>query len=178
MHPLGATHLLTVGPSGDDDGLSGEWQAQLFDVSDLKNPEQVDTLVPSKLKGGWAYSEAGWDHHAFTYDPESRLLVIPIQGYGKNWDSQFSGFSVIEVGTELNSLTERGWIEHEGKLSSECEQSLIEESPPCQFWETQPRRSLLMSDQSNDYLYTLSKTAIQTHQVDNLIIKLAEVHYP
>ena len=90
-------------------------------------------MVPSKLKGGRAYSEAGWDHHAFTYDPESRLLVTPIQGYGKNWDSQFSGFSVIEVGKELNSLTERGWIEHEGKLSSECEQSLNVESSACKF---------------------------------------------
>ena len=85
---------------------------------------------------------------------------------------------MIALGTELNSLTERGWIEHEGKLSSECEQSLIEESPSCQFWETQPRRSLLMSDQSNDYLYTISNTAIQTHRVDNLSAKLAEVHYP
>ena len=57
MHPLGETHLLTVGRAGDDGGLRGEWQVQLFDVSDLKNPEQVDTLVPSKLKGGRAYSE-------------------------------------------------------------------------------------------------------------------------
>ena len=79
---------------------------------------QVETLVPSKLKEGWAYSEAGWDHHAFTYDPESRLLVTPIQGYGKNRDSQFSGFSVIEIGTELISLPERSWIEHEVKLRS------------------------------------------------------------
>ena len=53
MHSLGETHLLTVGPASDD-GLSGEWQAQIFDVSDLKNPKQVDTLVPSKLKGGQA----------------------------------------------------------------------------------------------------------------------------
>ena len=106
--------------------------------------------------------------------------MTPIQGYGKNWDSQFSGFSVIEVGTELTSLTERGWIEHEGKLSSECEQSLNEESSACKFWDlkSQPRRSLLMSDQSNDYLYTISNTAIQTHRVDNLTQKIAEVHYP
>ena len=36
MHPLDETHLFTVGPAGDDDGLRGEWQAQFFDVSDLK----------------------------------------------------------------------------------------------------------------------------------------------
>ncbi|MGA1486763.1 MAG: beta-propeller domain-containing protein [bacterium] len=180
MHPLGETHLLTVGPAGDDDGLSGEWQAQLFDVSDLKNPEQVDTLIPSKLKGGRAYSEAGWDHHAFTYDPRSKLLVTPIQGYGKNWESQFSGFSVIEVGPELTSLTERGWIEHEGKLSSDCEPSLNEESSPCKFWnlKSQPRRSLLMSDNLSDYLYTISNTAVQTHQVGDFTKDLAEVNYP
>ena len=77
-------------------------------------------------------------------------------------------------------MTERGWIEHEGKLSSECEQSLNEESSAYKFWDlkSQPRRSLLMSDQSNDYLYTISNTAIQTHQVDNLSEKIVEVHYP
>ena len=35
-------------------------------------------------------------------------------------------------------------------------------------FKSQPRRNLLMSNKSNDYLYTISKTAIQTHQVDNL----------
>ncbi len=106
--------------------------------------------------------------------------MTPIQGYGKNWDSQFSGFSVIEVGPELTSLTERGWIEHEGKLSSDCVPSLNEESSPCKFWnlKSQPRRSLLMSDNLSDYLYTISNTAVQTHQVDNFTKKLAEVNYP
>jgi len=106
--------------------------------------------------------------------------VTPIQGYGKNWESQFSGFSVIEVGPELTSLTERGWIEHEGKLSSDCEPSLNEESSPCKFWnlKSQPRRSLLMSDNLNDYLYTISNTAVQTHQVGDFTKNLAEVNYP
>ena len=87
---------------------------------------------------------------------------------------------MIALGTELNSLTERGWIEHEEKLNSECEQSLNEESSACKFWDlkSQLRRSLLMSDQSNDYLYTISKTAIQTHRVDILTQKIVEVHYP
>ena len=81
MRPLGETHLLTIGRAGDNYGSSGAWQTQRTDVFDLKNPEQVDTLVLSKLKGGRTYSEAGWDHHACTYDPESRILVTPIQGY-------------------------------------------------------------------------------------------------
>jgi len=69
---------------------------------------------------------------------------------------------VIAQGTELNSLTERGWIEHYSKLNSECEQSLNEESLPYKFWDlkSQPRRSLLISDQLDDYLYAISNTAI------------------
>ena len=35
-----------------------------------------------------------------------------------------------------------------------------------------------MSNQSNDYFYTISNTAIQTHQVDNFTQKIAEVRYP
>ena len=106
--------------------------------------------------------------------------MTPIQGFGKNWESQFSGFSVIEVGPELTSLTERGWIEHEGKLSSDCEPSLNEEISPCESWNlnNQPIRSLVMSDNLIDYLYTISNTAVQTHQVDDFTKKLAEVNYP
>ena len=87
---------------------------------------------------------------------------------------------MIEVGPELTSLTERGWIEHEGKLSSDCETSLSEESSPCKFWnlKSQLRRSLIMSDNLIDYLYTISKIAVQTHQVDSFTKKLAEVNYP
>ena len=55
-----------------------------------------------------------------------------------------------------------------------------EESLPYKFWDlkSQPRRSLLISDQLDDYLDTISNTAIQIHRVDNLSEKLLEVHHP
>ena len=51
---------------------------------------------------------------------------------------------------------------------------------PTSFWDlkSQPRRSLLISDQLDDYFDTISNTAIQIHRVDNLIEKLLEVHHP
>ena len=51
---------------------------------------------------------------------------------------------------------------------------------PTSFWDlkSQPRRSLLISDQLDNYLYAISYTAIQTHRVDNLSEELVELHYP
>ena len=56
---------------------------QLFDVDYLTPSMRVDTLIPSKLKVDWAYSEAGCDYNAFHYHPKSRPLMTPMQGYGK-----------------------------------------------------------------------------------------------
>jgi uncharacterized secreted protein with C-terminal beta-propeller domain len=73
LHPVDDSHLLSIGR--EDRSL----QVSLFDVSDLHNPIQVDRyfITPD---GGWNWSEAEWDHHAFGYYPDFQTLAIPVSG--------------------------------------------------------------------------------------------------
>ena len=84
IHPVGDTHLLTIGIAGDDDGLDwGVTQVSFFDVSDFSNP-----ILESSLKlnpapngeNGWSYShsEATYEHKAFQYWESDGLLAIPM----------------------------------------------------------------------------------------------------
>lgn len=75
LHPLGAGLLLGVGrqatPQGDVTGAL----VSAFDIGDLDRPALVSTVEES---GAW--SEVEWDSRAFTYLPEVRLAVAPING--------------------------------------------------------------------------------------------------
>jgi uncharacterized secreted protein with C-terminal beta-propeller domain len=77
LHPVDATHLLAIGREGSAVHVS------LYDVSDFANPVQVDRyLIDRASTGGWQWSEALWDPHAFAYFAETRTLAIPIEGWG------------------------------------------------------------------------------------------------
>ena len=68
---------------------------QHFDVDYLTSSMQVDTLISSNLKVDWAYSEVGWDHHAFDYSKEStindsnarlwKVMVLTIRWFHCDW---------------------------------------------------------------------------------------------
>jgi len=70
LHPLNETHVIGVGYTGD-------WRAwgsklSLFDVSDVNNPIELDTYTFESDKYISLY-----DHHAFLWDAEKSLMVIP-----------------------------------------------------------------------------------------------------
>ncbi|MBI3467480.1 MAG: beta-propeller domain-containing protein [Planctomycetes bacterium] len=79
LHPLGNDYLLAVGRDADEMGRVHGLQVSLFNVSDLNNPALVDRYVIQPA-GGWSWSAAEWDHHAFSYFPESGVLAIPVEG--------------------------------------------------------------------------------------------------
>lgn len=77
IHPLGADHLLTIGKdTAEQDGITWHQGLQLsiFDVSDFANP-QLRHLEKIGERG--SYSEALYNHKAFTFWPERNLLAIP-----------------------------------------------------------------------------------------------------
>jgi hypothetical protein len=71
LHPVADDRLLAIGYAGDDNGLTGDMQLSLFDVSDLTNPTLLSTLPLV----GW--SEAAFDPHGFLYWPETGQVVVP-----------------------------------------------------------------------------------------------------
>jgi inhibitor of cysteine peptidase len=92
------TQVLGIGRESNDLKVS------LFEVTDLKNPQEVDSFI---FEGQYSSSEAQWDQQAVSYFPESQTLAIPFQINGKN------GLRVFDVDPE-NGLTSRGDILHEG----------------------------------------------------------------
>ncbi len=79
LHPVGDDHLLAIGRDADENGRVNGLQVSLFDVSDLNNPSLVDQFLITP-EGGWSWSAAEWDHHAFAYFAESGVLSIPVEG--------------------------------------------------------------------------------------------------
>ncbi len=126
LSPIGDDYLLTVGREGTDGGtLTGRMQISLFDVRDLSNVQQIDTLVPGNQPSqSYSYSASEYDPHAFTYfpddpsAPEVGTLAIPLQSYGDTPEQQFAGFLVVRVNATAaqasNALTGIGRVDHSG----------------------------------------------------------------
>ena len=72
LHPVGDGLLLGVGQDADATGRTTGTQLALFDVSDPGAPQRISTLPI----GGW--SEAEWDHHAFTFWAADGTIVLPV----------------------------------------------------------------------------------------------------
>ena len=172
IHPVGDTHLLTIGIAGDDEGLDwGVTQISFFDVSDFSNP-----ILESELKlnpapngeNGWSYShsEATYEHKAFQYWESDGLLAIPLS------TSRWFENSVIEDGKTYNYYG----YEYVSKLM------LINATPekPLEIyndnidhssyygsrfsWDTPSiKRSIFMG--GGDYIYAISEKAITAHNV-------------
>jgi hypothetical protein len=79
LHPVGDTHLLAVGRDATPEGRIRGLQVSLLDVSDLNNPSLVEQYL-IQPEGSWNWSAAEWDHHAFSFFPESGVMAIPVDG--------------------------------------------------------------------------------------------------
>ncbi|MBE6774498.1 MAG: hypothetical protein E7544_09835 [Ruminococcaceae bacterium] len=80
LHPVGDGLVAGIGYDGDDE--SADWSSikvSLFDVSDLKNPEVVDTFVLKNV-----HSQALENPKAFIYYPEENLIGFPVEHYDNN----------------------------------------------------------------------------------------------
>ncbi|MBX3181330.1 MAG: beta-propeller domain-containing protein [Polyangiaceae bacterium] len=80
MHPLDAGHLVTIGRHRADDGWSEDALAlQVFDVT---NPTQPSLKHKHVFKrDGW--SNASYDHKAFSFYADRELMAFPFSGYNE-----------------------------------------------------------------------------------------------
>lgn len=170
-HPLGDSHLLTVGNDGN-----GRLQLQIFDVSDLGAPRLVHRYMPDSTT--WSGSPASWDPHAFTFDAARGVLAIPYYRYNPfNFADSFSGFLAFRVSL-TTGLTELTRVDH-----SAMAYDYYCDPAPRETWYaracgdggyglwTSPRRTVVMTSGSDEYLYTLSDVGIQANH-------LAAPNYP
>lgn len=119
LHPMDDDHLLAVGMDGTEDGTLTGVSVNVFDVSDFAHPVLAHQAVIEN--DGWSWSEAMWDHHAFTF--HRGVLSIPAYSYHEdgmgNWD-YFSGIYAFSVDLEAG-VSLLGTVDHRELVEdSEC----------------------------------------------------------
>lgn len=113
-----STYLQTMEPGrlfGIGRGAEpGSSQVSLFDVSDMRAPQEIDT-APVVEGEGWSHSEAAHEHRAFSWFPGPGLLAVPFSSW--SWDGVEStvdeGLRVFGVDRDTG-FTHVADVRHEG----------------------------------------------------------------
>lgn len=177
LHPVGQDHLLAVGMEGTPDGTITGFAVSLFDVTDFATP-----LLDARLtvaSDDWSWSEALWDHHAFTY--YNGILTVPLYTYDydgetDDWE-QFSGLWVIEVDEAAGTLTELGRVDHADLVeASEC---LYGDWEGCEeyYWYAWMRRSVVIEEtlySLSDYGVKANEHAAPDHEISAVLFRPKE----
>jgi len=107
IHPLGNDLLLTIGQDATDEGRVTGLHLQVFDVS---NPARPTRRHHEKLNiTGYSWSPAQHNHLAFTYDPRTKILALPVHFHGGRND--FSGLMLYEIDGR-RGIRPRGRVAH------------------------------------------------------------------
>lgn len=102
VHPLDGGRLLSIGLGGDDTRIDwGTTQVSLFDVTNDADPRLAASL-PLRVEGDWSWSEALYEHKAFTYWAPKSLLAVPLSTYSyrSNYYRYVSSLELISVGPD------------------------------------------------------------------------------
>ena len=170
IHPLGDTHLLTIGQGSTDptaptrtDGL----KLSVYDVSDADNPTEVGSLVVP------AYSEAQYNHKAFTYFEHLGLLAIPIDSYWWYEDGQspLNGLALFKV-DQATGVEAVGSISHADLVP---EPSDTPDGMTCYgHYLPQVRRGVFMGD----LVYSISDVGVKANETTGDLAELNVVSFP
>ena len=180
IHPLDAAHLLTIGLDGDERGLNGRIQLQIFDVQDLAAPRLIHSHVPVFDAAGFVWSAAVFDHLAFNFFASAGVLTIPVQYRADKLDEHFSGFAAFSVNV-ASGFAELGRLDHSdlareqhcpdpatGVSTVFCDDGTYLES-------ANPRRAVAASFGGSTYVYTVSDVGVKASDADDFANPVAEL---
>ncbi len=156
LHPYDATHIIGIGK----ETVANEWggfttgglKMTLFDVADVNNPVEVDT-VEIGLPG--TDSEALHDHKAFLFDASRGILVLPVHEIvkvpvtGKSYDAYSTKYW---QGAYVYGLTPETGFVLKGTVTHNAD-------PQSGYYWGAPD-SVLRSLYMDDVLYTVSRTKL------------------
>ncbi|MDT8421711.1 MAG: beta-propeller domain-containing protein [Desulfuromonadales bacterium] len=167
LHPLANDQLLAVGREGNSTKLS------LFDVADLTAPVEL----ASTLVGDDSYSEAEYDHHAFTWFAKEQVLALPVTAW--SWSGGladyggyevFAGLHLYDVSAEAG-ISLRGKIDHEKFYRDELNKLWYAPEPV--------RRSFFIGDEGQgDYLYSISRRGLMANDLLDLVQEVSSADLP
>ena len=194
IHPVDANTLLTIGIGPGPDGLGLDWsvtQISLFDVSDPTNPVLADSLPISPAYEdencdqwgcgwSWSYSEATYEHKAFTYWAPEQLLAVPLSTYRYMYDEveidgrvySYSGYEFVSTLQLIDVDAENGTLDIHGMVNHS---DFYNEDGLSGWWSgsTSIRRSIFMGD----YVYAFSAAGASVHSTDDLEL-MVELELP
>jgi eight-cysteine-cluster-containing protein len=167
IHPLGENHLLTIGM--DVDTFFNGVKLSLFDVSDFAHPKEAFTLSWSKASGG--HSDALYEHKAFNYFPERKLLAVPFTHWSQTsnpWDTQGlkSELRLVRVDVESG-------FKEEGAVSM----ADLYWSLPTDAWTYAYTPVIQRSVMADDYVYAVSSAGIRAAKMGALSKPVATVEF-
>ncbi|MBW2941508.1 beta-propeller domain-containing protein [Zhongshania aquimaris] len=150
LHPVNDNLLLGVGQSAQNQGLV---KLSLFNVSDISNPSELTTVLLGK-DGGWNYSEAQYNRHAFTYlaqaDGTDRLTVPVQTSYNSDQGTYISEnrLYLMEINGKSNPAA----------ASLDLIGNIIASPSPAENWYGGQNRSVIHDDAvyflSGDYIWS------------------------
>jgi hypothetical protein len=172
MHPLDENHLVTLGQNGSQWGL----QLQIFDVTDAAAPKQTAVLDFGDGTG----SEASYQHKAFTYYAEKKLLAVPLYNYNDPSGFQ-SGLTVVKVDA-ATGFTRLGTVDHSALIQEQvcgyCDGYGGCYEEPCYSYYPEVRRGHFVSSEDATYVYSFSYGGVLVHDVADLATAVSTVDLP
>ncbi len=176
LHPYDENHIIGVGKETDTNewgGISTQGvKLALFDVSDVKNPKQLDKY---EIGEAGTDSEALRDHKAFLFDKKKNVLVIPVtEVESKPYYDEKLGYYKQRFwqGAYVFGLTPEDGFKLKGKITHN-------EGDEDQNWyyygsPNAVRRALFM----DDALYTISGIKIKANDINNIGKEIKEIKLP
>ena len=170
LHPVGPNHLLAMGAylpepnaNGQVDGSQRRVKLSLFDVSDLRSPKETAGLT---IGTAYGYSEASWEHKAFNYFPERKLLAVPFSDFRPDavnyWDGFVSDLRVFSIDVNTG-ITARGALSMKDVYQREGDNRWA------WYWSPWIRRSVM----ADDYVYAISDAGVRVANLADLTQPLA-----
>ncbi|MCU7920314.1 MAG: beta-propeller domain-containing protein [Candidatus Thiodiazotropha sp. (ex Epidulcina cf. delphinae)] len=170
LHPIDEDLILAIGRDTNLGGL----KLSLFDIGDFQQPE----LLYDHLIGAGSYSEAEYNHHAFTWFAREQMLAIPVTRWNRSLSEPISsGFADIFNGLELFEVTREQGIQPYASIDHDI--FYWDESGQNWYHPEGIRRSFFVSDDSaNSYLYSVSSRGFLVNDLASPGTNLAAIALP
>ena len=184
IHPMGNDLLLAIGQDADDNGRMQGFHMQVFDV---KDPSKPTRRFHEKLSSwsNYSASAAQADHHAFTYDPVTGTLALPVSGSTNEGDA-FNALVVYHIDPKTG-FTLHGRVTHRELAAELFAANCGSDDPWAQNGNCDPssRRYLIPAYSQiersivvDKYLMTIGQSGMEIHQLDHLSLRAAQLRWP
>jgi hypothetical protein len=176
LQPIDDGHLLALGIELPDPDAQGHVDRNrravklaLYDVSDLAHPRRTSQVL---VGTAWGWTAALWDHHAFNWYPQRKLLGLPFSDWtepqpGQPWyDSFVSDLRLFAVDTATG-------IAPLGALSMSDVYRTVGGGNWSSWYRPWVQRGVMATDQSgNDFVYAVSDAGVRSAALRDLTVPL------